>query len=197
MSIKTLFQNIADAIKEKNPSVTTVTPSEMPEAIRGISGGDGLDMSKINFVGFHCTKNRGNNTSYMQLSRIIFYDDNDNILQYPSLSSYNCMGGRVNLSQLADKLFIPDSTTAIIYMTDYREVILYGVLSDYVDLTVYKNVGFYTGFDSASYSARDPVSFGFVVGDTSTMTFREFNIQTDYNTPVGNYVRVNIGTLEV
>ena len=199
MSIRTLFENIAVAIKEKNPSITTVTPSQMPDAILNIpsGGGGGLDLSKIDFVGFHCIKNRGNNTSYMQLSRIIFYDDNDNILQYPTLSSYNAMGGRVNTSQLPDKLFIADNSTAIIYMSDFRNVILYGVLSEYVDLTTYKNVGFYTGFDSASYSNRDPVSFGFVLGDTETMTFREFNIQTDYSTPVGNYVRVNIGTLEV
>lgn len=43
MSIKSLFQNIATAIKEKNPDVTTITPGNMPQAILDISGGlDGI-----------------------------------------------------------------------------------------------------------------------------------------------------------
>lgn len=39
MSIKSLFENIADAIKDKNPNVTNVTPVEMPSAIRDIPTG--------------------------------------------------------------------------------------------------------------------------------------------------------------
>lgn len=39
MSIKSLFENIADAIKDKNPNVTNVTPDEMPNAIRSIPSG--------------------------------------------------------------------------------------------------------------------------------------------------------------
>lgn len=39
MSIRTYFENIADAIREKNDNVATVTPSQMPQAIRDISTG--------------------------------------------------------------------------------------------------------------------------------------------------------------
>ena len=39
MSIKSIFQDIADAIKEKDTSISSLTPSQMPDAIRGISGG--------------------------------------------------------------------------------------------------------------------------------------------------------------
>jgi len=39
MSIKSLFENIADAIKEKNPNIANVTPVEMPSAIRSIPSG--------------------------------------------------------------------------------------------------------------------------------------------------------------
>lgn len=39
MSIKSLFQNIATAIKEKDTSIVSLTPVQMPDAIRGISGG--------------------------------------------------------------------------------------------------------------------------------------------------------------
>ncbi len=39
MSIRTLFENISEAIKEKNTSVTNVTPSQMPDAIRDIISG--------------------------------------------------------------------------------------------------------------------------------------------------------------
>lgn len=39
MSIRTYFKNIADAIKEKNPEILTVTPAEMPQAILDIPSG--------------------------------------------------------------------------------------------------------------------------------------------------------------
>lgn len=41
------YQDIADAIREKNGSEETYKPSEMAEAIRGIEGGGELDFSKI------------------------------------------------------------------------------------------------------------------------------------------------------
>lgn len=41
MSIRTYFENIALAIKEKNPNVVTVTPSQMPDAILNIPSGGG------------------------------------------------------------------------------------------------------------------------------------------------------------
>ena len=50
MSIKTLFQNIADAIKEKNTGVLTVTPSQMPQAIRDIPSGGGLSENIIKYI---------------------------------------------------------------------------------------------------------------------------------------------------
>lgn len=41
MSIRTYFENIADAIREKTGEAVTYTPEEMPDAIRNISGGGG------------------------------------------------------------------------------------------------------------------------------------------------------------
>ena len=41
MSIRTYFENIASAIKEKNTSIVTVTPSQMPQAILDIETGGG------------------------------------------------------------------------------------------------------------------------------------------------------------
>lgn len=43
MSIRPYFENIADAIREKNTDITTVSPEQMPDAIRAISGEGGLD----------------------------------------------------------------------------------------------------------------------------------------------------------
>lgn len=42
MSIRTYFENIASAIKTKNPNVTTVTPANMPDAILNIPSGGSL-----------------------------------------------------------------------------------------------------------------------------------------------------------
>lgn len=42
MSIKSLFEDIADAIREKSGSSDTYTPAEMPQAIANISGGGNL-----------------------------------------------------------------------------------------------------------------------------------------------------------
>ena len=39
MSIKSIFQDIADAIKEKYTSISSLTPSQMPDAIRNIQSG--------------------------------------------------------------------------------------------------------------------------------------------------------------
>lgn len=48
MSIRTYFENIAAAIKEKNTDITTVTPSEMPAAIRSIpSGGEEMTVDTL------------------------------------------------------------------------------------------------------------------------------------------------------
>ena len=44
MSIKSLFKNIADAIKIKNTDITEVTPADMPQAILSIPSG-GAEMT--------------------------------------------------------------------------------------------------------------------------------------------------------
>lgn len=41
------YQDIADAIREKNGSSDTYTPSEMADAIRGIEGGEGFDLTQV------------------------------------------------------------------------------------------------------------------------------------------------------
>ena len=41
MSIRTYFENIANAIKTKNPAVTSVTPAQMPDEILAIPSGGG------------------------------------------------------------------------------------------------------------------------------------------------------------
>lgn len=42
MSIRSLFQDIADAIKIKDTSIVTLSPAEMPDAIRNIPSGSGV-----------------------------------------------------------------------------------------------------------------------------------------------------------
>ena len=44
------YQNIADAIREKNGSSDTYKPSEMANAIRGIEGGGGVNFSDIGYT---------------------------------------------------------------------------------------------------------------------------------------------------
>ena len=44
MSIRTYFENIAEAIKEKNPEVLTIAPGQMPQAIRDIETGGGVEL---------------------------------------------------------------------------------------------------------------------------------------------------------
>lgn len=44
MSIKSLFEDIADAIREKSGNSDTYTPAEMPEAIRDIVTGGGAQI---------------------------------------------------------------------------------------------------------------------------------------------------------
>lgn len=39
MSVTQLFEDIADAIRDKNPNVNLLTPTEMPQAIRDIPSG--------------------------------------------------------------------------------------------------------------------------------------------------------------
>lgn len=51
MSIKTLFEDIADAIREKSGSSDTYTPAEMPEAIRNISGKPTINNFQLTVIG--------------------------------------------------------------------------------------------------------------------------------------------------
>lgn len=44
------YQDIADAIREKNGSSNTYTPGEMAEAIRGIEGGEGFNLMSAGFT---------------------------------------------------------------------------------------------------------------------------------------------------
>lgn len=44
------YQDIADAIREKNGSSDTYTPSEMADAIRGIEGGEGFNLMSAGFT---------------------------------------------------------------------------------------------------------------------------------------------------
>ena len=50
MSIKSLFQDIADAIKEKNSGVVTITPAQMPQAILNIPSSGGLSENIIKYI---------------------------------------------------------------------------------------------------------------------------------------------------
>ena len=196
MSIKTLFQDIADAIKVKNTSIVSLTPSQMPNAIINLPTVGGLDLSAIDFIAFEVVKNRGNNNSYVQLSRLVFYDDNDNLLTYPTLSDYGTMGGFGSGYQLANVLFQENTQTALAQMTNFRKALFYGVLSQPVDLSTYKKWGFYTGFDSAAYASRDPISFSLILGNTSDNIYTVADNKNDYNTIGGNYILNIIGTLE-
>lgn len=45
MSIKSLFEDIADAIREKSGSIDTYTPAEMPDAITNLPSGGGVTIA--------------------------------------------------------------------------------------------------------------------------------------------------------
>lgn len=51
MSIKSLFEDIADAIREKSGSSDTYTPAEMPDAIRNISGKPAINNFQLTVIG--------------------------------------------------------------------------------------------------------------------------------------------------
>lgn len=52
------LQDIADAIREKNGSSDTYTPSEMANAIRGIEGGGG-ELSDLSLIGWNVSDIKG------------------------------------------------------------------------------------------------------------------------------------------
>lgn len=70
MSIKSLFQNIATAIKEKNPSVSTVTAGDMPQAILDIQTGSISEIPEILYYGQFNGSSAGNKITYTATEKI-------------------------------------------------------------------------------------------------------------------------------
>ena len=70
MSIKSLFQNIANAIKEKNTSVSTITPAEMPDAILDIQTGTENEIPEILYYEQFNASSAGNKITYTATEKI-------------------------------------------------------------------------------------------------------------------------------
>jgi len=70
MSIRSYFENIAEAIKEKNPDVITVAPSEMPDAILNIQTGTIGEIPEILYCGQFNGSSAGNKITYTATEKI-------------------------------------------------------------------------------------------------------------------------------
>lgn len=95
MSIRTYFENIARAIKTKNPNVTTVTPADMPDAILSIPSGGGfpanvqkyIDDYSDAFKGYEYVGNVYGNTSMINdLGLVLLGDTSQNSASQVTLS---------------------------------------------------------------------------------------------------------------
>ena len=82
MSIRTYFENIATAIKTKNPNVSTVTPGNMPDAILNIPSGGGYPSNVQTFIddywttkGYEYSGNVYNNTSMINALGLVLLND--------------------------------------------------------------------------------------------------------------------------
>lgn len=74
MAINTYFQNIADAIREKTGETSLITPGDMPDEIRGISGGGVEPLTPLHFDLNNGTYVAGNGSLYGQYNSIAFLD---------------------------------------------------------------------------------------------------------------------------
>lgn len=186
MSIKTLFQNIADAIKVKDTSIVSLTPSQMPNAILNMPSGDSIDLTKISLVGLYCTARRGGGGGYCQISDLQLLDNSDNIYQFPSDRIASEWGGYATGSgEFAYNIFDNNVNTKGILNAFPNNAHPFGWLcylpNNTIDCTVYNKWCWYTANDAQD---RDPVSFGLLLGSgdiLDDMIINCFDFQNNYN----------------
>ena len=201
MSIRTYFENISNAIKEKNPIITTVTPAEMPNAILSIpSGGGEIDLTKISFVGLYCTARRGGGYGYCQISELQLFNDN-NAFSFPSdRVAFEGGGYATGQGEFAYNIFDGNVNTKGILNMYPQNVHPFGwfmyMPNNTVDATVFNKWKWYTANDSAD---RDPVSFGLVLGSgkmDENLICKCFDFQTNYNVPMDRKSIAYSGVIE-
>ena len=185
MSIRTYFEHIADAIRTKDTSIINVTPGEMPDAILNIPSGSTLDLTKINLVGLYCTKRRGGNYGYCQVSDLRLSDINDNDYIFPSDRIASEWGGyATGQNEFAFNMFDNNLNTKAILQMYPSNAHPFGwfvyLPNNTIDCTIYNKWSWYTANDSDD---RDPVSFGLILGSgdiTDKLDIACVDFQNDY-----------------
>lgn len=185
MSIKTLFQNIADAIKQKDANILSITPSEMPNAIINLPTGADIDLTNISFIGLYCTARRGGNGGYCQVSELKL-SDGINFYSFPSDRVASEWGGyATGQGEFSYNMFDGSVDTKAILNTVPSGIHPFGwfcyLPNNTIDCTVYKYWSWYTANDSPD---RDPISFGIVIGSgniTDGIIYKCVDFQNNYN----------------
>ena len=172
MSIKTLFQNIADAIKVKDTSIVSLTPSQMPNAIINLPTASDLDLTKINIVGMYIKAVKGGNISNFraQVGTIQLFN-NDGVYLWNNNTIINSVSSTL-ITQNSEDFFrclkdnYSNTTKWLIRNSYYTGYPCFGfaLLNNDIDCTVYNKWKWYTANDG---SERDPVSFGLILGNLS------------------------------
>lgn len=187
MSIKSLFQNIADAIKEKNTGVVTVTPAEMPQAIRDISGGGGIDWTNIIQIRFSGVNRQASQSQYVQLADIRFSDgtnylssQNDNISSSISICSNWTSGSNQGNTQFLFDNAVNTKSISSGGIGGYFE--WRTIFANPIDLSTYKTIELWTANDNPErdpYTNVDIIFFDtngntklFYIGNTNLPTTR-------------------------
>lgn len=170
MSIKTLFQDIADAIKVKDTSIVSLTPSQMPDAIINLPSGSDIDYTNINVVGMFVKAVKGGNISNFrcQVGTIILY--NDNIEYAWNSNSIISSISTALITQNEEDFFrclkndYSNTYKWLVRNSYYNGYPCLGmaILNNSIDCTVFNKWKWYTANDG---SERDPVSFGLIIGN--------------------------------
>lgn len=201
MSIRTYFENIAEAIKTKNPNITTVTPGNMPNAILNIpSGGGNIDLTKISFVGLYCTARRGGGAGYCQISELQLYNDNETFSFPSDRMAFEGGGFATGSGEFAHNIFDGSTNTKGILNMYPQNAHPFGwfvyLPNGVIDTTIFNKWRWYTANDSTD---RDPVSFGLVLGSGNILEdlkIKCFDFQTNYNVTTNRKALAYSGVIE-
>ena len=169
MAINTYFQNIANAIRTKTGSAGLITPAEMPDEILNIpAGGSGFDLSNVTYIGFFIVSQRSYDT-YIQIAKLQFLNANDEIIPFSLNATYGVRGGNSLESggegayaMWNNDLNIGNFKT--IFSKTYVPNICWVQFNTPQDFSNVKKYRWYTAGD---IPARDPVTFGLLMGNDS------------------------------
>ena len=181
MSIRTYFENIADALRQKTGTQNTYTPEEMPDAIINIPSGGSIDLTNIKIIGLLCSKKRSAiTTGYTQVGSLRL-SDGSNYFNFTNISGRSAseLGGyTTNSNEFAANVF-NNSTANKGILNLYNNPSKFGwfiYIPTPVDCTTYNMWEWWTANDA---SDRDPVSFALYLSDGEHIVI--LDEQTDYD----------------